>query len=162
MLFRVAGQLPLTTLLAWAWLTFAIEADNAVEAAGSEHLGRLSRISMAMWANGLRLIGEEGVTVGELQARAKANCNIGGLERWGWISVGEPGGKRRAGYGTHRGVKGDTVLRPSSRWVVRPPGMAAPDRHRRGEVASTVRGRTGPLIGRSATPTGGRHALGAT
>jgi hypothetical protein len=113
MLFRVAGQLPLTTLLAWAWLTFTIEADNAVEAAGSEHLSRLFRISMAMWANGLRLIGEEGVTVGELQARAKARCNIGGLERWGWISMGEPGGKRRAGYGTHRGVKVDTVLRPT-------------------------------------------------
>ena len=146
MLFRVAGQLPLTTLLAWAWLTFAIEADNAVEAAGSEHLGRLFRISMAMWANGLRLISEEGVTVGELQARAKANCNIGGLERWGWILGGRAGWKTPGGLWHPPRCEGRHRFTADSRWVVRPPAMATHDRHGRGEVASTVRGRTGPFI----------------
>ena len=47
-------QVPLTTLLSWSWVAFTIEVDNAVEAAGSEHLKRLFRISIAMWANGLR------------------------------------------------------------------------------------------------------------
>jgi hypothetical protein len=113
MLFQVVERDPLTTLLAWAWVAFTIEADNAVEVAGSEHLSRLFRISMAMWANGLRLIDEEGVTVDELRSLARANCNIGGLERWGWIAVGDMTGKRREGYGSHRGVKGGTVLRPT-------------------------------------------------
>jgi hypothetical protein len=109
----VVEQVPLTTLLSWSWVAFTIEVDNAVEAAGSDHLKRLFRISMAMWANGLRFIEEDGVTVDELQALARARCNIGGLERWGWISVGDAGAERREGYGSHRGVKGSTVLRPT-------------------------------------------------
>jgi hypothetical protein len=109
----VNEQVPLTTLLSWAWVAYAIEVDNAVEMVGSEHVGRLFRISVAMWANGLRVIDEEGVTVDELQARAHARCNIGGLERWGWISVGDLGPRRRDGYGSGRGVKGSTVLRPT-------------------------------------------------
>jgi hypothetical protein len=107
------AEVPLVTLLSWAWAAFAIEVDNAVEAAGSDHVGRLFRISLATWANGLRCIDEQGITVAELQARTRAACNIGGLERWGWISVGDTGAGRRDGYGSHRGVKGDTVLRPT-------------------------------------------------
>lgn len=91
----------------------AIEADNAVEAAGARRVGHLFRISMTMWANGLRFIGEEGITVDELRARARAACNVGGLERWGWITVGDAGAGRREGYGSHRGVHGHTVLRPT-------------------------------------------------
>ena len=94
-------------------MAFAIEADNAAEAAGSEHVGRLFRISVAMWANGLRLIDDGGTTVDELRYRARAACNIGGLERWGWISVGDGATKRRDGYGSHRGLRGATVLRPT-------------------------------------------------
>ena len=109
----VVEQVPLTTLLSWSWVAFTIEVDNAVEAAGSEHLNRLFRISIAMWANGLRFIEEDGVTVDQLHALARARCNIGGLERWGWISVGDAGAERREGYGSHRGVKGSTVLRPT-------------------------------------------------
>ena len=104
-------RVPLTTLLSWGWVAFTIEADNAVEAAGSERVGRLFRISLPMWANGLRLIGEDGISVGELRARARAGCNIGGLERWGWITVGDAQGGRRDGYGSHRGVTSGTVLR---------------------------------------------------
>jgi hypothetical protein len=66
------AEAPLATLLSWAWIAFAIEADNTVEAAGSGRVGRLFRISIATWSNGLRRIGEEGVTVDELQAQARA------------------------------------------------------------------------------------------
>jgi hypothetical protein len=107
------AEVPLSTLLSWAWVAFAIETDNAVEAAGSERTGRLFRLSIAMWANGLRCIGEDGITVDELRAQARAACNLAGLERWGWITVGDQGGERRDGYGTQRGVKGSTVLRPT-------------------------------------------------
>lgn len=109
----VAEQIPLTALLSWTWTAFAIETDNAVEAAASERVRRLFRISMPMWANGLRFIDDQGITVDDLRARARAACNIGGLERWGWITVGETGAGRRNGYGTSRGVKAGTVLRPT-------------------------------------------------
>ncbi len=103
----------LTTLLSWTWIALTIEADNAVEAAGSGRIRRLFRISMPMWANGLRFIDEGGITVGELRAQARAACNIGGLERWGWISVGDTSDGRREGYGSHRGVRSSTVIRPT-------------------------------------------------
>jgi hypothetical protein len=104
-------QIPLTTLLSWVWIAHTIEVDNGFEAATSERAGRAVRISLPMWTNGLRFISDEGITVDELRAHARAACNIGGLERWGWISVGDVGGQRREGYGSHRGVKGDTILR---------------------------------------------------
>jgi hypothetical protein len=107
----VVTRVPLTTLLSWGWIAFTIEADNAFEAAGSERVGRLFRISLPMWANGLRFIGADGISVRELRAQARAVCNIGGLERWGWITVGDAGSGRRDGYGSHRGVTGGTVLR---------------------------------------------------
>lgn len=105
--------MPLTVLLSRAWTGFTIEADNAAEAAGAGPVGRLFRISLPMWANGLRFIGDEGVAVGEMRVRARAGCNIGGLERWGWITVDDVRAGRRVGYGSHRGVRADTVLRPT-------------------------------------------------
>jgi hypothetical protein len=110
---KVPKQVPLTTLASWVWIAHSIEVDNYFEAAGSERVGHHFRISLPMWTNGLRFIDDGGITVDDLRARARATCNIGGLERWGWISVGDRGGKRRDGYGSHRGVKGDTVLRPT-------------------------------------------------
>jgi hypothetical protein len=109
----VPQQVPLTALLSWVWIAHTIEVDNALEHATSERLRRHFRVSLPMWTNGLRFIDEDGITVTELRTRARAACNIGGLERWGWISVGEIGGARREGYGSHRGVKGDVILRPT-------------------------------------------------
>jgi hypothetical protein len=107
------GQAPMTTLLSWAWTAFTIEADNVFEARGRARFGRRFRISLAMWANGLRVIDEGGVTVSDAQAAARAACNLGGLERWGWISVGDPGSGRRPGYGSARGIRADTDLHPT-------------------------------------------------
>jgi hypothetical protein len=106
-------QAPLTALLSWVWIAHTLEVDNAVEASASERVGHHFRISLPMWTNGLRLIDEDGITVGQLRSRARAACNLGGLERWGWVSVGEVGGKRRDGFGSHRGIKDDTVVRPT-------------------------------------------------
>jgi hypothetical protein len=58
----VAAQISLTTLLSWTWTAFAIETDNAVEAAGSERVRRLFRISMPM----LRVIGDGTVRIRDL------------------------------------------------------------------------------------------------
>ncbi len=113
----VAEALPLTVLLSKVWTAQVIEIDNAVEAAGAARFGGRFRISLAMWANGLRLISEGGTPAGELRRLARAECNVGGLERWGWINVGTPGRAgegRRPGYGTRRGLHSDTLLRPTS------------------------------------------------
>ena len=108
------GEPPLLTLVSWAWIAFVIEADNAFEAQSTGQVGRVFRISLPMWANGLRLIPEEGIDVDELTRQAGAACNVPGLERWRWITVGEDTGSRRAGYGSRRGIRGDTVLRPTA------------------------------------------------
>ncbi|MGB7053010.1 MAG: hypothetical protein WBG41_15710 [Acidimicrobiales bacterium] len=81
---------PITALLSWTWVAFTMEVDNSVESEGSERVGRLFRISTPMWANGLRLIDDDGVTVEELRSRARSACNIGGLERWGGSSSVTP------------------------------------------------------------------------
>jgi hypothetical protein len=108
----VMATVPLTALLSWAWIAAVMEVDNAVEAAGADHVGRLFKISFPMWANALRLVDDEGIAAAELGRRAGAACNLGGLERWGWISVGGGAG-RRAGYGTSRGLRADTVIAPT-------------------------------------------------
>lgn len=102
---------PLTALLSWAWIAFVMEADNAIEAADRPDARARFQISLAMWANALRLISEDGATLDEVRTGARAAANIAGLERWGWITVGPGSGGRRDGYGTSRGLRGDTVLR---------------------------------------------------
>lgn len=51
---------PLSTLPSWAWIAHPIEVDNLVEARATERVARLFRISLAMWANGLRAVEEGG------------------------------------------------------------------------------------------------------
>lgn len=100
-------------LVSWAWIAFVIEVDNAFEARSAGQTGRVFRISLPMWANGFRLIPEDGIALDQLSAEAGATCNVPGLERWGWITVGEPTAARRAGHGSKRGIRRDTVLRPT-------------------------------------------------
>jgi hypothetical protein len=109
----VGERFPLLTLVSWAWIAFVIEADDAVEVHWAGKVGRVFRISLAMWANGLRLIVEDGIGVEELSRQAGAGCNVPGLERWGWITIGESTRARRVGYGSKRGIRRDTVLRPT-------------------------------------------------
>lgn len=105
---------PLTALLSRVWIAHTIEADNAFEAWASSQSGRAFRMSLPMWSNGLRYVSEDGVTVDSLRTQARAACNLGGLERWGWISVGDVvGDARRPGYGSFRGIRGNSVLRPT-------------------------------------------------
>ncbi|HLJ01815.1 MAG TPA: hypothetical protein VKT31_00165, partial [Solirubrobacteraceae bacterium] len=107
------SEAPLITLLSWAWIAHTIEVDNAVEAAGASRPAGRFQISLPMWANGLRCIPETGVTIRELRESSRAGCNLGGLERWGWIRVATSGRTRRDGYGTRRGLKPDTVVCPT-------------------------------------------------
>ena len=93
----VLSEVPLTPLLSWAWIAFTIETDNAAEAAGSRRVGRLFRISLPMWANGLRFIDAEGITVGELRARPGPRATSAGWSGGaGSLSVTPGAGGARA------------------------------------------------------------------
>src|SRR5262249_54107391 len=45
----VREDIPLLTLLSWAWIAFTIEVDNAFEAQSAESTGSVFRISLPMW-----------------------------------------------------------------------------------------------------------------
>ncbi len=44
-------------------------------------------VSLAMWSNCLQFVGEKGLTVRELEDRARTKTNLDGMKRWGYIVV---------------------------------------------------------------------------
>lgn len=114
---------PLSVLLSRLLLTHTIELDNAFEqrmaTAAPE---RPFRVSVVMWSNFLRFVGD-GITVGALPAAAalptsRVLSTIGAMERWGYVYVApretrkQPAAKRD-GYGSARGLKSDWIVRPT-------------------------------------------------
>jgi hypothetical protein len=73
-----------------------------------------------MWSNFLRFVGD-GITIEELPGavelpKARVLSNVGGMERWGYVSVG-PGGQpppeKRDGRGSSRDLRKDWLVRPT-------------------------------------------------
>jgi hypothetical protein len=97
-------RLPLPTLLSQVLIAFTIEFDNEFERQMPHRTtrhgstGGLPRapwlVSLAMWENCMRYVGEEGVTVGELEKLARTGTVLNGMERWGYVVV-EPKPLRR-------------------------------------------------------------------
>jgi len=85
---------PLSTLLSQVLVAFTIEFDNEFERqmphwttnyrppAGTRQGVWL--VSMAMWTNCMQFVGEEGISVGELERLARTKTNLNGMERWGY------------------------------------------------------------------------------
>jgi DNA-binding MarR family transcriptional regulator len=101
-----AAGLPLPALLSQALVAFTIEFDNEFERR-MPHRTTVSRamagsrdgpwlVSMVMGSNLMRFVGEERLTVGELQSLVRtANLPLAGMERWGYIAVNpDPAGGR--------------------------------------------------------------------
>ena len=100
--------LPLSALLSHALVAFTIEFDNEAEhrmqhrttrhgaSGGSLHAPWLT--SMVMWLNCMQFVDEKGITVRELEQRARTKTNLAGMLRWGYIAVesssSRTGGKR--------------------------------------------------------------------
>ena len=90
-------RLPLPTLLSHTLVAFTIEFDNEAEhqlphrttnqgsTPGSPHAPWL--VSLAMWDNCMRFVGEHGVPVGELEALARTKTNLNGMVRWRYVVV---------------------------------------------------------------------------
>src|SRR6186997_1781163 len=101
---RAAASPSLPTALSQALIAFTIEFDNEFEHRIEHHTGNKSGrgvwlTSMVMWSNFMRLIPAGGVALREVEANGRTT-NLGGLQRWGYISVEddtvrlEPGGER--------------------------------------------------------------------
>ena len=114
--------LPLSTSLSQVLIAFTIEFDNEFDhRLTAVDAGRRLPISMVMWSNFMRFVGD-GITVGELPGAAgipksRTLSTLGGMERWRYVFVspkrtGPPPKSKRDGWGSAR------ALRP--KWFVRP------------------------------------------
>ncbi len=106
---------PLSALLSQLLVAFTIEFDGEFERRMGEAGYPGSLLSLVVWADLQRFVGESGIAVRELAARALAPENqiklqLGCLERWGFIELNR---ERRDGWGSGRGIRGDTVVRLS-------------------------------------------------
>src|SRR6185437_2467723 len=93
------GALPLSALLSQALVAFTIEFDNEAEhrlphrttSHGTSGPGdgapKLWLVSLAMWETCMRYVTAEPITVGDLEACARAGTNLDGMRRWGYITI---------------------------------------------------------------------------
>jgi hypothetical protein len=116
---RASPRRPLPALLSQALVAFTIEFDNEFErrmgAAG--HRGAL--LSFAIWANLMRFLGEDGVTVRSVAEAALIpekwiKVQLGCLERWGFVAL-----QQREGWGSARGIRASGTV------SLTPRGLAA-------------------------------------
>ena len=111
-------RFPLSTLLSHVLVAFTVELDNTFERRlrDSGHTPRVT--SFVMWANFMRFV-RDGITVAELPdatgiPRARTLSTLGGMERWGYVTVGTSSEARRDGFGSGRGLRPDWVVRPTA------------------------------------------------
>ena len=89
----MAAGLPLSALLSQTLVAFTIEFDNEFERRTPHRTTRHRSgsgpwlVSMAMWSNCMQFVGRDGLTVGELEDRARTMTNLNGMERWGYVAV---------------------------------------------------------------------------
>lgn len=91
----MAARLPLSALLSQTLVAFTIEFDNEAEHRIPHRTTVQGRsvaagpapwlVSMAMWMNCMRFVPEQGITVRELECRARARTNWNGMIRWRYI-----------------------------------------------------------------------------
>jgi hypothetical protein len=89
-------QIHLSSLLSQFLVAFTIELDNEFERRmphsttnhGSTGAGPWL-VSMAMWFTCMRFVTEEGITKRELVMRARADTNLNGMKRWGYITIAD-------------------------------------------------------------------------
>jgi hypothetical protein len=115
--------LPLSTALSQLLIAFTIEYDNEFDHRLTEaDVGRRLPISMVMWSNFMRFVGD-GITVGELPAAAgipksRTLSTLGGMERWRYVfvsakSTGPPPKSKRDGWGSGRALRREWFVRPT-------------------------------------------------
>jgi len=122
----------LAALLSQVLVAFTLEFDNEFERRMGQADYPGAGLSLVVWANLMRFVGEAGISVRDLASRALAvesqvKNQLGCLERWRFVvlvpdlggSSSAPSGSRRTGWGSGRGIRAG--------WMVRltPKGLAA-------------------------------------
>jgi len=83
----------LSTLLSQTLVAFTIEFDNESEHRIKHWTTKSGKrqgvwlVSMAMWWNCMRFVGDDPITVKEVQRLARTKTNLHGMQRWGYITV---------------------------------------------------------------------------
>jgi DNA-binding MarR family transcriptional regulator len=110
------SAVPLSALLSQALVALSIELDNEFEHRMTHWINSDDRqarqgpwlTSVVMYVNCLRFLQDDGITVGELQRRARTSTNLEGMRRWRYLTIEPrpaPGARTRPGP--------DAVLRPT-------------------------------------------------
>jgi methyltransferase (TIGR00027 family) len=118
-----AARLPLSALLSQALVAYTIEADNEAERrlphrtslaglANGSPRGAPWLTSLLMYANCLRHLPDQGITIAELRARARTGTNLDGMRRWRYVTY-SPNDKP---------PKPDALIRPTS-WGIEARGI---------------------------------------
>jgi hypothetical protein len=122
-----AGRLPLSALLSQTLVAFTIEFDNEAERqiphVTTNHggtRGGVWLVSMAMWLNCMRYVGQDPVLVGDVRRLARGRTNLDGMRRWGYVKVmPDPADRRRKPpdddllmYATGRGLRAKLIWEP--------------------------------------------------
>ena len=150
----MAVGLPLFTLLSNVLVAFTIEFDNEFEHRTPHRTTNFGSrggpwlVSMVMWWNCMRFVGDEGITVRELEDLARTKTNLNGMERWGYITIEGP--PRSAG-----------VIRATSKGRQARKRRAAAVRRNRAALADTLWQGSDPTasgIAWRADPPDGRRA----
>ncbi len=148
----VAANLPLSTLLSQALVAFTVEFDNEFERQ-MPHRTTSNRsgcgpwlVSLAMWSNCMRFVGEEGVTAGELERLARTTTNLNGMERWGYIVVEPDPADSRPKPPRSAWVIRATAKGRAAQEVWRPLFGAAPRRFPRRQLRRGGERRCGPAL----------------
>ena len=136
----VERALSLPTLLSAALVAFTVEFDNEFEhrtphrttTGGGAGADRPWLVSQVMWSNVMQYVDDDGIEVGDLHVRARTTKDsLGGLERWGYVTVQPPGRRGSAApdpgatvHATAAGQRAQKVWRPlageiEARWEER-------------------------------------------
>src|SRR5581483_5552492 len=95
MMAVMTARLPLSALLSQALVAFTLEFDNEAEHRTAHRTTVQGKsvaagpmpwlVSMAMWMNCMRFVPNEGISIRELECRARARTNWNGMIRWRYI-----------------------------------------------------------------------------
>jgi hypothetical protein len=120
-------QLPLTALLSQILAAFTIEFDNEAEhrlphrttlqgISADRMLQAPWLVSMVMWFNCMQHVGDQPISLNELEKRARTPTNLHGMQRWGYIWVTNASSVP---------VRAPKPRRPTSMVRAKPGGLAA-------------------------------------